>query len=104
MVMEINQDKFEQEVLKSDKPVAVDYWAPWCGPCKMVAPVFEKLSKELGEIKFIKVNVDDNQDLASQHGIMGIPCIVIYKNGEEVDRIVGFNDESQLKEKLTSAL
>ena len=100
----VNEESFEKEVLKSDKPVAVDFWAPWCGPCKMIAPVFEKLSSELKNVKFAKVNVDENQGLASQIGVLGIPCIIIYKNGEEVNRIVGFQTEDQLKDKLTAAL
>ncbi len=102
--MEVNDADFETEVLKSDKPVAVDYWAEWCGPCKMIAPVFEKLSKEISSVKFAKVNVDNNPGLAQQQSILGIPCIIIYNNGEEVDRIVGFQSEQQLKEKLTSIL
>jgi thioredoxin 1 len=102
--MEVSQDNFEKEVLKSDKPVVVDYWAPWCGPCKMIAPVFEKLSHELKDVKFAKVNVDENGMLAQQSGVMGIPCIIIFRNGEEVDRVVGFQTEEQLKRKLISAL
>lgn len=98
--MELDDKLFEKEVLKSKKPVVVDFWAPWCGPCKMIAPVFKKLSRELKELKFAKVNVDDQTPLAHEQGIMGIPCMVVYKSGEEVDRIVGFHQESALKEKL----
>lgn len=102
--VEVSEHNFEQEVLKSDKPVVVDYWAPWCGPCKMIAPAFEKLSSQLTDVKFVKVNVDENQGLANQQSILGIPCIVVYSNGEEVERIVGFQTEDQLKKKLTMVL
>jgi len=102
--MEINEETFEQEVLKSEKPVIADFWAPWCGPCKMLAPVFEKISQEMPEFKFVKINVDENQSLASQNGVMGIPCMIIYNKGEEVERIVGFNTDAQLKEKLKGVL
>jgi len=102
--MEINQENFEKEVLKSDKPVVVDYWAPWCGPCKMIAPIFEKLSAEITTAKFGKIDVDQNTSLAQQQGIMGIPCIVIYKNGEEAERITGYQTEAQLRQKIMSVL
>jgi len=102
--MEVSESNFEQEVLKSDKPVIVDYSAEWCGPCKMIAPIFEKLSHQITNAKFVKIDVDANQSLASSQGVMGIPCMIVYKNGEEVDRIVGFQDETTLKKKLTTIL
>lgn len=102
--MEVSEANFEKEVLKSDKPVVVDFWAPWCGPCKMIAPAFEKLSHEMKSVKFAKVNVDENTQLAHDQGVMGIPCLIIYKNGEEADRIVGFQGEAQLKHKLQQVL
>ncbi len=102
--MEISEKNFEKEVLKSSMPVAVDYYADWCGPCKMIAPVFEKLSHKIKNVKFVKVDVDSNQNLAQQQGILGIPCIIIYSNGEEAERVVGFQTEDQLKNKLAIAL
>ena len=102
--MEINQENFEEKVVKSTKPIIVDYWAPWCAPCKMMAPVFEKISQEMKEVTFAKVNVDENNQLASDQGILNLPCIVIYNNGEEIERIVGFHNEQQFKAKITQAL
>ncbi|MBI4146714.1 thioredoxin [Candidatus Woesearchaeota archaeon] len=102
--MELSKETFEHEVIKSDKPVIVDYWASWCGPCKMIAPVFEKLSQQMPHVKFAKVNVDDHTELAHEQGVMGIPCLIIYKNGEEVTRIPGYQPEEQLKQKINSAL
>lgn len=101
--LDVDDKTFEKEVLKSDKPVVVDFWAPWCGPCKMIAPVFKKLASEMDGMKFAKVNVDDNTPLAHEQGIMGIPCMVVYKGGKEVERIVGFHQEAKLKAQLQKA-
>jgi len=102
--MEVSDANFEKEVIKSQKPVVVDFWASWCIPCKMISPVFEKLSAQLNNVKFVKVNVDENTQLAHDQGILGIPCIIVYNKGEEVQRVVGFQTEEQLKQKLTLAL
>jgi len=104
MVLEVNEENFEKEVLKSDKPVIVDFWAAWCGPCKMLSPIFEKVAGQLTNVKFAKMNVDENTHLAQQSGVMGIPCLIVYKNGEEVDRIVGLLPEVQLKAKIEAII
>ncbi len=101
--MELNQNNFEKTI-KGSKPVIVDYWADWCQPCKIIAPIFESVSKQIPQAIFAKVNVDENNQLASDNGIMNIPSIVIYKNGEELDRIAGVQTEQQLKAKILQAI
>ena len=99
--VEINEENFEEEVLNADVPVVVDFWAPWCGPCKMIAPVLEELAEENeGELKVAKVNVDDNQGLARKYQVSSIPNIVFFDNGEAVDRQVGFTSKEALLEKV----
>ena len=96
---------FDTEVLKSDLPVMVDFYADWCGPCKMLAPTVEQLAEDYaGKAKIGKVNVDDNMKLASEYGIMSIPAILYFKNGRVVDQIVGAVPRKQLEQKLTALL
>ncbi len=104
-VVEVNKDNFGSEVEKSELPVIIDFWAEWCGPCKMMGPVFEELSNDYeGKLKFAKVNVDDEPELASRFGIQGIPSLVILKGNSEVDRIVGAAQKESLREKIDSIL
>jgi thioredoxin 1 len=103
--VEIDDAKFEESVLKSDKPVLVDFWAPWCGPCRMVGPVVEELAEEYdGKMGFMKMNVDDSPKIASQYGIMSIPTLIIFKEGKPVSNIVGFRPKNELKKSLDEVL
>jgi thioredoxin 1 len=87
---QVTDSTFEQEVLKSEVPVLVDFWAPWCGPCRMVAPVVEEIAEQYeGQIKVVKVNTDENPNIASQYGIRSIPTLMIFKGGDKVDMVVG---------------
>ena len=88
-VNHIKEDQFEAEVLKSEVPVLVDFYAEWCGPCKMMAPILEQVSEETPGVKFAAIDVDDAERLAIQYGISSIPCMILFKNGEEADRIIG---------------
>lgn len=103
--MEIKESSFDQEVLNSEKPVLVDFWAPWCGPCRSMAPVIEELAKEYdGRVKVAKVNVDENQSLATRFKIMSIPTLLMFKGGQVVDQVVGFTPKGQLAKKLDAML
>ncbi|HLG23649.1 MAG TPA: thioredoxin [Candidatus Nanoarchaeia archaeon] len=102
---EINTDNFEKEVLQSKTPVLVDFWAPWCGPCRIVGPVLEKISSEYkNKLNFAKFNVDDGQETAAKFDVRGIPCMIIFKNGKELDRLVGAFPEPVLRQKIDSIL
>ncbi len=95
-IIQLTSDNFEAEVLNSDKPVLVDFYADWCGPCKMMAPVVDQIAEENNDIKVGKINVDDEQDLAAKYGVMSIPTIGFFKGGDIVDKSVGAKPKSEL--------
>ncbi len=104
-VMSFDGNNFDSEVINSDVPVLVDFWAPWCGPCKMIGPIVEELAAEFGDkVKIGKVNVDDNQELAGKFGIRGIPTVMLFKGGEVANSFVGLRPKEDLAQALNDAL
>ncbi len=95
-VIEITAQNFEQEVLKSDRPVLLDFWAAWCGPCQMLSPLVDEVAEERTDIKVGKVNVDEQQDLAAKYQVMSIPMLVVMKNGEMADKSVGLISKREI--------
>lgn len=92
----VNKNNFNQEVLNSDKPVLMDFWAPWCGPCRMVVPLVEEIAEERSDIKVVKINVDEEQELAMQFGVMSIPTLVVMKNGKIANQVTGARPKAQI--------
>jgi thioredoxin 1 len=100
-VFEVSDATFDQEVLKSEQPVLVDFWAVWCGPCKAIAPIVDGLAAAFaGKLKVAKVNVDENGATPSRYGIRGIPALLFFKNGQVVDQVVGYRPQNEIEEKV----
>ncbi|MCI6164918.1 MAG: thioredoxin [Lachnospira sp.] len=97
-VLHVSKDDFEQEVLKADKPVLVDFWATWCGPCQMLGPIIEEVAKETDAVKVCKVNTDENPELAQKYRVMSIPTLLLFKNGEVAAQSIGFINKAEVKE------
>ncbi len=103
--VEVNDANFDKMVIQAKEPVLVDFWAPWCGPCKMVAPIVEELAKDYsGKVTFAKVNVDDNQQTAGRYSIRSIPTLLLFKQGKPMQQVVGFRPKAELKKLLDDSL
>lgn len=105
MVLELTDDTFAETIKSSETPVLVDFWAPWCGPCLRMAPIIDEVAKEYeGKIQVAKVDIDDHQQTASKYGVMSIPTLVLFKNGEVADRLVGAVPKDKLEEVIGGVL
>src|SRR5215212_1440664 len=103
-ITEVTDANFQAEVLESDQPTLVDFWAPWCGPCRVVAPVLEEIAQERPDLKIVKLNVDDNQQTAAQFEVLSIPTMILFKNGQAAKKIIGAYPKKKLEAEIEPAL
>jgi thioredoxin len=101
---EVTDNNFQAEVLESETPVLVDFWAPWCGPCRIIAPSLEELNDEIDNLRVVKLNVDENQQTAAQYDVMSIPTLIVFKNGQPAKKIIGAMPKKRLEQELAPAL
>jgi len=105
MAQMVNDSNFEEVVIKGEKPSVVDFWAPWCGPCRMLAPIVDELSEKFeGKVNILKCNVDESADAPAEYGVRNIPTLLFFKNGEMVDRLVGLVSQSEIEDKINSLI
>jgi thioredoxin 1 len=103
-ITDVTDTNFQAEVLESDTPVLVDFWAPWCGPCRIIAPSLEELNEEIDNFRVVKLNVDENQATAAKYEVMSIPTLIVFKNGEPAKKIIGAMPKKRLEQELAPAL
>ncbi len=103
-IVHLTDDTFDSEVLKSEKPVLLDFWAPWCGPCRMVGPILDELASEQDDVKICKINIDDHQNAATEYKVMSIPTLLVIKNGEVVGQHIGAIAKADLKDFIETSL
>ena len=103
-LQDVSDTNFQAEVVESDQPVLVDFWAPWCGPCRVVAPVLEELAGERSDLRIVKLNVDDNQQTAAKYEVLSIPTMILFKGGQPVKKVVGAHPKKKLEAELETAL
>ncbi len=103
-ITDVSDTNFQAEVIEAPEPVLVDFWAPWCGPCRVVAPVLEEIASERSDVRIVKLNVDDNQQTAAKYGVMSIPTMILFKHGQPAETIVGALPKPRLVQQLEPAL